>query len=205
MLWLHGDGAQLLISCVASAVTSFQRIQYGKKRTTSNFAVENSDKHTSPLGIPWRCPCDRPAASSFSVSAHRDSVRFGASASIYSPHIEPDQTWRPGAGAMSGGLPRFPKEEWGQSPCPQCWPQAASGGQERWKQCIPSLSCLFLISTPSPNFWWENEKEPGKEAKKCTRGSEGLLLLEAQGQNQGAHEFGWERIYLYFHQSLNGI
>ena len=91
MLCLHGDGTRLLISCVASAVTSFQRIQYGKKRTISNFAAENSDKHTSLLGIPWRCPCDRPAASSFSVSAHRDSVRFGGSASIYSPHIEPDQ------------------------------------------------------------------------------------------------------------------
>ena len=37
------------------------------------------------------------------------------------------------------------------------------------------------------------------------RSSGGLSLLEARGQNQGAHEFGWERVYLYCHQSLNGI
>lgn len=52
---------------------------------------------------------------------------------------------------------------------PQCWPQAAPGRQERWKQHMPSLSCLFFVSTLPSNFWRENEKKPGKEAKKCTR------------------------------------
>lgn len=192
-------GARLLISCVASAVTSFKEYSMEKREklvTLQWRILTNTSLFWGFLGVAlWQT-----SRLTHSVCLPTATQWDPGDLPPSTLHTEPDQRWHPGAEGHVWWAPKVPQGGWGPGLCPQCWPQAQPWAPKR------DGSSACLLSPASFSFLWEMKRSQEKRLRKAPdRSSGGLSLLEARGQNQGAHEFGWERVYLYFHQSLNGI